>query len=89
MLGEHYYERKELRQSVLNFLTNKISVVLYGPRRLGKTSFLLDLEVHLKSNYGIEPIIIDTYNVTSHRDFLVQVLSAVSQTPGRKNVRHY
>jgi hypothetical protein len=77
--GEHYYERKELRQSVLNFLTNQVSVVLYGSRRLGKTSFLLDLERHLKDNYGIEPIIIDTYNVTSHRDFLIQVLSAVAQ----------
>jgi hypothetical protein len=77
--GEHYYQRKDLRQSVLNFLTNQVSVVLFGPRRLGKTSFLFDLEIHLKNSYGYEPIIIDTYNVTSHRDFLVQLLSSTAQ----------
>ena len=39
--GDYYLPRPELLQSVCGFLGNRIHVVLMGPRRFGKTSFVL------------------------------------------------
>ena len=38
--GEYYLPRPELEKSVYHFLSNRIHVVLIGPRQFGKTSFV-------------------------------------------------
>ena len=71
--GEYYFPLPGFRKLVRSYLDNRINVVLYGPRRFGKTSFILDLakeEEKEKKTF----ILIDVYNVTSHLDFLQQVL---------------
>ena len=74
--GDHYYPRLELTRTIKQFLSNHIHVVIMGPRRFGKTSFVIDLFHQLeKQNYRC--LLIDIFNVTSHRDFLHQFLRAI------------
>ncbi|MBI5463407.1 MAG: ATP-binding protein [Ignavibacteriales bacterium] len=71
--GEYYLPRPELARTVGQFLDNRIHVILIGPRRFGKTSFILNL---LKEKTQ-SSLFIDVFNITSHRDFLQQVLRAI------------
>lgn len=73
--GEYYLPRPELAKTVSQFLDNRIHVILIGPRRFGKTSFVLNL---LKEKEKTQSsLFIDVFNITSHRDFLQQVLRAI------------
>jgi GTPase SAR1 family protein len=83
--GEYYFPLPGFNKLVRSYLDNRINVVLYGPRRCGKTSFILDLvkeEERQKKTF----ILVDVYNVTSHLDFLQQVLRGLrsKQTWGQK-----
>lgn len=73
--GDYYLPRPDLEKTVSNFLENKIPVILIGPRRFGKTSFLLNL---LYKNQNSHPFLfIDIFNITSHKDFLLQLVRAL------------
>ncbi len=74
--GEYYLERPELDKLVHQFLSNRIHVVLIGPRRFGKTSFVFNLLTKLEKE-GYACPFIDIFNITSHRDFLQQMLRAL------------
>ncbi len=70
---EFYLPRPQLENTVLQFLNNRIHVVLIGPRRFGKTSFILNLLN--KYDAQSKPFLyIDIFNITSHKDFLHQIL---------------
>jgi len=74
--GEYYLARPNLEAFVSQCLINRIHVVLIGPRRFGKTSFLLNLLKQLnKSSHSY--VFIDIFNITSHKDFLHQILRAL------------
>lgn len=74
--GEYYLPRKNLSQLVSQFLENNINVVLIGPRRFGKTSFVLNLLKDLEKD-SFSTLFVDIFNITSHRDFLNQMLRAL------------
>jgi len=74
--GEYYLPWPELDRTVYQFLSNRIHVVLIGPRRFGKTSFVFNLLKKLESEDFACPFV-DIFNVTSHRDFLQQMLRAL------------
>ena len=74
--GDYYLPRPELVAVVKQFLENRIHVVLMGPRRFGKTSFVLNLLGELEQQ-GYSCVLVDIFNITSHRDFLHQLLRAV------------
>lgn len=74
--GDYYLSRPHLTNSVKSFLENHIHVVLIGPRRFGKTSFVLDLLDDLKKE-EFTCLFIDIFNITSHKDFLQQMLRAL------------
>lgn len=79
--GDYYLPRPDLENSVSNFLINRIHVVLIGPRRFGKTSFLLNLLKSLnKESHSY--VFIDIFNITSHKDFLHQMLRALKNREG-------
>ncbi|MGM0439552.1 MAG: AAA family ATPase [Chlamydiota bacterium] len=82
--GDYYFPRPELTNTVRQFLSNHIHVVLMGPRRFGKTSFVLDLFEHLEKE-GYVCLLVDIFNVTSHRDFLHQFLRALRKKQSLKN----
>ncbi len=74
--GEYYLPRPELARTLVQFLTNRIHVVLIGPRRFGKTSFVLELLREFEENSYL-CLFVDIFNITSHRDFLQQMLRAL------------
>ncbi len=51
-------------------------MVLYGPRRFGKTSLILDIAKEEEKESAVF-ILIDVYNITSHWDFLQQLLRSL------------
>lgn len=74
--GDYYLPREDLSRLVSHFLENRINVVLIGPRRFGKTSFVLNL---LKSfeKHSYSTLFVDIFNITSHRDFFYQMLRSL------------
>lgn len=74
--GEFYLPRPELDSLVYQFISNRIHVVLIGPRRYGKTSFIFNLLKKLEKE-GFACPFVDIFNITSHRDFLQQMLRAL------------
>lgn len=74
--GEYYLERLELSQTITQFLGNRTHVVLIGPRRFGKTSFVLNLLKQFE-NLSYTCVFVDIFNITSLRDFLQQMLRAL------------
>src|SRR3989338_9509191 len=79
--GEYYFPLPAFSKLVRSYLDNRINIVLYGPRRFGKTSFLLDL-IQAEEQDGKTCLLIDIFNITSHRDFLQQVLRALKSKQG-------
>ncbi len=75
--GDYYLPREKLTQLVKQFLQNQIHVVLIGPRRFGKTSFVLNVLKELE-NDGYDFFFVDIFNITSHKDFLSQLVRAIS-----------
>lgn len=71
--GDYFLPRPELTYTVRQFLENRIHVVLIGPRRFGKTSFTVNLLKKMEKE-GYTCIFIDIFNITSHRDFLHQLI---------------
>ena len=74
--GEYYLPRTDLSKTLIQFLVNRIHVVLIGPRRFGKTSFVLNLLKELEDESYV-CLFVDIFNITSHRDFLHQMLRAI------------
>ncbi|MES2984211.1 MAG: hypothetical protein V4735_03385 [Pseudomonadota bacterium] len=75
--GVFYFERKRLRDSCEALLANGMSVMLVGPRRLGKTSFAKNFCKMWETKRLGDALILDVYNVSSHQDFLLQLLNAL------------
>ena len=76
--GDYFLPRPDLEKLVSQFLENRIHVVLIGPRRFGKTSFVLNLLRQLEEK-KYSCIFVDIFNITSHRDFLQQILRSLRQ----------
>lgn len=74
--GDYYLPRPNLENFVSQCLINRIHVVLIGPRRFGKTSFLLNL-LNKLTEQSHSYIFVDIFNITSHKDFLHQMLRAL------------
>ncbi len=74
--GDYYLPRPDLSVFMRQFLENRIQIVLMGPRRFGKTSFVLNLLNQLEHE-GYSTLFVDIFNITSHKDFLHQLLRAI------------
>ena len=63
--GDQFYDRKEIRKDLLSrFLSGQSSVVLYGPRRYGKSSLVGELVGDLEKA-GIPCVTLDVVKVPS------------------------
>ncbi len=74
--GEHYFPRSTLLSTVRELVVNGVDLLLMGPHHFGKTSFLLELFQDIEEE-GYSCLLIDMYNITSHQDFLSQLLRAL------------
>lgn len=76
--GDYYFPRPDLNRAVSTFLDSGIHVVLIGPRRFGKTSFILNV-LREEEEKGKTCLLIDILNITSHKDFLQQITMALNK----------
>lgn len=67
--GDHYLARPKIVKKLMPYAQSGQNILLYGPRRFGKTSFLQEFSQAL-SRKKIKVIMVDVFPVTSHRDFL-------------------
>jgi uncharacterized protein len=83
--GEYYFPLPEFSNAVRTFLDSQINVVLIGPRRFGKTSFVLDI-IRQEEGAGKVCLLVDIFNITSLRDFFQLLVRAFKskQTFGQK-----
>ena len=76
--GKYYFPLPGFSKHIRSYLDNRINVILYGPRRFGKTSFILDL-IDEQEKQGMKCLHIDVYNITSHLDFLQQIIRGLNK----------
>jgi len=63
--GDRFYDREELRRDLKSrFLSGQTNVVLYGPRRYGKSSLVAELTADLEKS-GIPCVTLDVVKVPS------------------------
>jgi AAA+ ATPase superfamily predicted ATPase len=87
--GDFYMPLPEFDQLVGKFIDNRIHTVLMGPRRFGKTSFVLRL-LEEQEEQGRVCLFVDIFNITSHRDFLQQILRALrSKRTWRERLKNW
>lgn len=82
--GDYYLPRPALSGSIRQFIENRIHVILIGPRRFGKTSFVLNF-LKEQENRSQTCLFVDIFNVTSHKDFLQQMIRALRSKRGWGN----
>lgn len=75
--GEFYFPLSGLSKSVNTFLRDQINVVILGPRRFGKTSFIN--QVLREQTFANAALVVDLFNVNDHQDFLRQLTMAISK----------
>lgn len=76
--GPYFYDRPGLTALIDNYVNNGIHVVMVGPRRFGKTSFLLKL-LDAQEASGRRTLYVDLFSITSLRDFLIEFLRSLKR----------
>ena len=67
--GKYFYNREEEIRNIKEDLSNGINLLIYAPRRYGKTSLIQKIITELE-NEGINTIYLDFFNVTDLNRFL-------------------
>ena len=62
--GGAFYDRREIKASMLNVLDGCNNVVLYGPRRYGKSSLVAEMIEELREK-GVIRVYLNMMNVAS------------------------
>ncbi|MBN2543113.1 ATP-binding protein [bacterium] len=69
--GESFIDRKDELKEIKNDVKNNINLFIYGPRRLGKTSLIKQLELELKEEYKkLISIYLDFFQIHSKEKFI-------------------
>lgn len=82
--GDQFYDRTEIRKNLLSYLTNGQNVLLYGPRRYGKSSLAADVMRELQEQ-GKSCIWFDFMKVNSLAHFVSEYANAAYAVGSRKN----
>jgi uncharacterized protein len=76
--GDFYLDLPHLKKELQSFVDSKINVLVMGPRRTGKTSFLKSFLDDQRARKKIV-LDIDVFNVLSHKDFLNQFINSINK----------
>ena len=76
MTGGAFYDRREIKASMLNVLDGGNNVVLYGPRRYGKSSLVAEMIEELRQK-DVVCVYLNMMNVASLGDFVISYSKAV------------
>lgn len=74
--GGSFYDRCEIKSSMMNVLDGGNNVVLYGPRRYGKSSLVAEMIEELRAK-GTVCVYLNMMNVASLGDFILAYSKAV------------
>lgn len=74
--GGSFYDRREIKASMLNVLDGGNNVVLYGPRRYGKSSLVAEVIEDLRAR-GIACVYLNMMTVASLNDFAMAYSKAI------------
>ncbi|ODS41594.1 MAG: hypothetical protein A7315_01195 [Candidatus Altiarchaeales archaeon WOR_SM1_79] len=81
--GEYFTDREEEIKTLLLDLASGQNVILYSPRRFGKTSLILEVITHLKKD-GYLCIYVDLFPISSKREFAQRLASAIAKDTSRR-----
>lgn len=74
--GGSFYDRHEIKASMMNVLDGGNNVVLYGPRRYGKSSLVAEMIDELRAK-GTVCVYLNMMNIASLDDFILAYSKAV------------
>lgn len=74
--GGAFFDRREIKKSMMNVLDGGNNVVLYGPRRYGKSSLVAEMIEDLRAR-GTVCVYLNMMNVASLGDFVLAYSKAV------------
>lgn len=80
--GEPFCNRKKEIEELARYAINCANVVIYSPRRYGKTSLVRKV-IHLVTKRGFLAVYVDLFSVTSKEDFIQKFLAAVIKSIGK------
>ncbi|MBR4616320.1 MAG: hypothetical protein IKO55_11995 [Kiritimatiellae bacterium] len=75
--GGSFYDRREIKASMLNVIGGCNNAVLYGPRRYGKSSLVAEIIEELSSE-GVLCVYMNMMDIASLGDFIVAYSKAVA-----------
>ena len=82
--GEQFYDRLEIRRDLTRYIKNGQNVLLYGPRRYGKSSLASDIMREL-SEGGSTCVWFDFMKVNSFEHFVAEYAKAAYAIASRKD----
>lgn len=77
--GESFGDREDEIQELVSDLSRGQNVIIFSPRRFGKTSLILEVLEQLKSK-GFITIYVDLFRVTSKEKFITTLAEAISKS---------
>ena len=75
--GGAFYDRREIKASIINVIDGCNNAVLYGPRRYGKSSLVAEIIEEL-SEKGVICVYINMMDIASLGDFIVEYSKTVA-----------
>lgn len=81
--GEYFTDREEEIKTLFLDLASGQNVILYSPRRFGKTSLILEVIRRLKKEDCL-CVYVDLFPISSRRDFAQRLASAIAKDTSRK-----
>ncbi len=82
--GPDFVDREEELKIVTEAMLSGQSLLLYSPRRLGKTSLLLEVKQRLGRKLDVSYV--DLYPITSRQRLAEEIVGAVAKTSFRANI---
>ncbi len=81
--GEYFINRETERAEIALELEQHTNIILYSPRRYGKTSLIHQVFIDLKKKYkNFTGLIIDFYTITSREKFLMRLADEYGKKSG-------
>ncbi|MDI6791342.1 MAG: ATP-binding protein [bacterium] len=81
--GKYFTDREEEIKTLLLDLAGGQNVILYSPRRFGKTSLVLEVISRLRKE-GCLCIYVDLFPISSKRDFAQRLASAIAKDTSKR-----
>jgi hypothetical protein len=81
--GQYFLDRKEERRELISEIENHTNIILYAPRRYGKTSLILKSFEDLKrKQMSFVGLVIDFYRINTKEKFIINLTNEYGRKSG-------